>query len=51
MEKEQKELKLTEDEVQKLSSVLSWVKVGLQHTEEELLVIEKILFKLRRLSI
>tara|TARA_A100001015_G_scaffold270363_1_gene322855 strand:+ start:156 stop:311 length:156 start_codon:yes stop_codon:yes gene_type:complete len=51
VEKDYKELKLSDEEIRKLSSVLSWVKVGLQHTEEELLMIEKILFKLRRLTL
>ena len=41
-------LRLTESELDKLQRTMSWVKVACRTTEEELLLIENILHKIRK---
>tara|TARA_Y100001963_G_C6582668_1_gene354191 strand:- start:152 stop:319 length:168 start_codon:yes stop_codon:yes gene_type:complete len=42
-------LLLTAEELEKIQAILRWTKVAVQHTDEEKLLIERILHKIRRI--
>lgn len=44
------DFQFTSKELEKMESIFRWSKVGFRMTEEEELVIEKILYKIRRLK-